>query len=217
MVYHQAGCWDHTLLPYIICSQQGYPGELVRSSGTDFTLDGVLAMLDEHYNNVKALDTMNQELFKLQMGEKEMVSEKGVCLLRHLQILTALFPEQFPLDPAAELKHDHIYGGLPKQLKVTVAYLKASTNEKTYSDYLPAAQEAEKEEVMEASRNPATASTSKPRVTSFFPLQKLKGSKLVITPSTQVVYLGEKSTDEEEGIDGGKALLSLWKPRPLHP
>ena len=71
------------------------------------------------------------------MGEKETVSEWGVHLLRNLQILVAAFPEHFLPDHVAELKCDHFYGGLPKQLKVMVAYLKASANEKTYSDYLP--------------------------------------------------------------------------------
>ena len=37
------------------------------------SLDGTLTMLDEHYNNVKALDALNQELFQMQMGEKETV------------------------------------------------------------------------------------------------------------------------------------------------
>ena len=40
-------------------------GELVRSSGTDITLDDVLTLLDEHYSNVEALDALNQELFQL--------------------------------------------------------------------------------------------------------------------------------------------------------
>ena len=62
MVYWCAGCRDCTLLPYAIRSLQGYPGELVWSSGTDITLDDVLTILDEHYNNVKALDVLNQEL-----------------------------------------------------------------------------------------------------------------------------------------------------------
>ena len=62
-VYQCARCQDHTLLPYTIHSLQGYPGELVRSSGMDITLDDVLTILDEHYNNVKALDALNQELF----------------------------------------------------------------------------------------------------------------------------------------------------------
>ena len=64
-VYCCTRCWDHTLLPYAIHSLQGYPGELVKSLGTDITLDDVLTILDEHYNNVKALDTLNQELFQL--------------------------------------------------------------------------------------------------------------------------------------------------------
>ena len=45
----------------------------MRSSGTDISLDDVLTILDEHYNNIKALDALNQELF--QMGEKETLSD----------------------------------------------------------------------------------------------------------------------------------------------
>ena len=65
MVYHYVGCWDCTLLPYTIQSLQGYPGQLVRSLGMDITLDNVLTILDKHYNNVKVLDALNQELFQL--------------------------------------------------------------------------------------------------------------------------------------------------------
>ena len=86
MVYRHAGCRDCTLLPYAIRSLQGYPGELVRSSGTDITLDDVLTILDEHYNNVKVLDVLNKELFQLRMTDKETVSDWGIHLLRHLQV-----------------------------------------------------------------------------------------------------------------------------------
>ena len=70
----------------------------MRRLGTDITLDNVPTILDKHYNNVRVLDALNQELFQLHMGEKETVSNWGVCLSRHLQILTALFPECFPPD-----------------------------------------------------------------------------------------------------------------------
>ena len=70
MVYQHAGCRDRTLLPYAIRSLQGHPGELVWSSGMDITLDDVSMILDEHYNNVKVLDALNQELFQLQMADK---------------------------------------------------------------------------------------------------------------------------------------------------
>ena len=109
----------------------------------DITLDDVLTILDEHYNNVKALDALNQELVQLQMADKETVSDYCVHLLRHLQVLAASFPECFPPDCMARLKHDHFCGRLPKWFKAMVAYLKASPQEKTYSDYLQAAREAE--------------------------------------------------------------------------
>ena len=151
MVYHCVGCQDHTLLLYAIWSLQGYPGELVQSSSMDITLDDVLMILEEHYNNVKALDALNQELFQLWMVNKETISDWGICLSRHLQVLAASFPDCFPPNHVAELKQDCIYGRLPKRLKAMVAYLKASPHEKTYSDYLQAAREVEKEESMELS------------------------------------------------------------------
>ena len=113
-VYRHAGCRDRTLLPYAIRSLQGYLGELVQSSGTYITLDNVLTILDEHYNNVKALDALNQELFQMRMADKETVSDWDVCLPRYLQILAASFPDHFPPDCVAELKRDSFYGGLPK-------------------------------------------------------------------------------------------------------
>ena len=63
----------------------------------------MLTILDEHYNNVKVLDVLNQELFQLQMADKETVSDWGVCLSRHLQILAASFPDHFPLEHVVEL------------------------------------------------------------------------------------------------------------------
>ena len=104
---------DHTLLPYAIRSLQGYPGELVWSSSMDITLDNVLIILDKHYNNVKELDILNQELFQLQMEDKEIVSDWGIHLLRHLWVLATSFPDCFPPDCVVELKRDHFYGRLP--------------------------------------------------------------------------------------------------------
>ena len=114
IVYRHAGCRDHTLSPYAIRSLQGYPGELVQSLGTDITLDVVLTILDKHYNNVKVLDVLNQELFQMRMADKETVSNWGVCLSRHSQILAAPFLDHFPPDHVAELKRDCFYGGLSK-------------------------------------------------------------------------------------------------------
>ena len=50
------------------------------SSGMDITLDDVFTLLDKHYNNVKALDALNQELFQLCTGEKESVRLGSVLI-----------------------------------------------------------------------------------------------------------------------------------------
>ena len=44
---------------------KGTPENYCKGLGTDITLDDVLTILDKHYNNIKALDALNQELFQL--------------------------------------------------------------------------------------------------------------------------------------------------------
>ena len=68
----------------------------------------MLTILDKHYNNVKALDALNQKLFQLQMADKETVLDWGVHLSRHLQVLAASFPECFPPEHVSQS-----HGGLP--------------------------------------------------------------------------------------------------------
>ena len=61
-----------------------------------------------------------------------------------------------------------------------VAYLKVGPQVRTYSDYLRAIREAEKEDSIELSRSSSGQpidGPSKPRTTSFFPLRKLKSSQ----------------------------------------
>ena len=139
------------------------------------------------------------------MADKETVSDWGVCLSRHLQVLAAMFPECFPPDCMAKLKHNCFYGRLPKPLKVMVAYVKASLQEKTYSNYLWAAREAEKEDSMELSQSPqnqTTGNTAKPRMSSFFPLQKLKGTQWALkTPAVHLAHLEEEGTEEDKELE----------------
>ena len=94
-VYRHAGCRDYTLLPYAIRFLQGYPGQLVQGSGTDITLDDVLTILDEHYNNVKALNAFNQELFQMRMADKETCIRMGCPPLQTLTNISSILPRAF--------------------------------------------------------------------------------------------------------------------------
>ena len=139
------------------------------------------------------------------MADKETVLDWGICLSRHLQVLAASFPECFPPDCMAKLKCHCLYGGLPKHLKAMVAYLKASPQEKTCSDYLRAAREAEKEDSMELSQSPwnqTTNNIAKPRTTNFFPLQKLKGTQPAPgTPAVHLAHLEEESAEGDKEVE----------------
>ena len=92
-----------------------------------------------------------------------------------------------------------------------VAYLKAGPQVRTYSDFLKAAREAEKEDSIKLSRNsriPTADGPSKPRTTSFFPLRKLKGNQSF----PWLVQLEEEDTDdgeeqESDDLDGIKGVM----------
>ena len=90
-------------------------------------------------------------------------------------------------------------------MNVMVAYLKAGPQVRTYSDYLRAAREAEKEDSLELSRGSRTQPAngpSEPRTTSFLPLTKLKGNQpLSKKPAIHLAQL-------EEEADNGKDLES---------
>ena len=87
-----------------------------------------------------------------------------------------------------------------------VAYLKVGPQVRTYSDYLRATREAEKEdsiELSQSSRIQTADGLSKCRTTSFFPLRKLKGNQpLSKKPTICLAQL------EEEGADDGEDLES---------
>ena len=98
-----------------------------------------------------------------------------------------------------------------------VAYLKASPHEKTYSDYLLAAREAEKEDSMELSQRPwnqVIDNTAKPKTTSFFPLWKLKGNQPVPKMAIMcLMHLEEESTKRDEEVESKDpdSIDGLWK------
>ena len=95
-----------------------------------------------------------------------------------------------------------------------VAYLKVGPQVRTYSDYLRATREAEKEDSIKLSRSSRIQTKdgpSKPRTTSFFPLRKLKGSQpFPRKPAIWLVQLEEEDanngkepeSDDPDGIKG---------------
>ena len=128
----------------------------------------------------------------------------------------------FPPDWVVELKRDCFYGGLPKCLKAIVAYLKVGPQVRTYSNYLRATQEAEKEDSMEFSqslRTQVTDNTPKPCPTSFFPLWKFKGNQPTPkAPGVHLAHLEEEGTrrDEDKGSDDSDGITGVTEEFMVH-
>ena len=78
----------------------------------------------------------------------------------------------------------------------------AGENVFRFSDYLRAAREDEKEDLIELSRSSRIQTAdgpSKPRTTSFFPLRKLKGNQpLSKKPAVHLAQLEEEDADDGE-------------------
>ena len=103
-----------------------------------------------------------------------------------------------------------------------VAYLKAGPQVRMYLDYLRAAREADKEDLIElprSSRSQPTDGPSKPSTTSFFPLRKLKGSQpFPKKPAVQLAQLDEEDadngedpeSDDPDGIEGVTEDFMVW-------
>ena len=125
-VYCQARCQDHALSSLVPSAHYKVIwGSSWEVSGMDITLDDVLNTLDEHYNNVKALDVLNKKLFQMHMGEKETVSDWGCALIETPADSCGIIPRMhFPLDQVVKLKQWSLlqwnpqmaqsHGGLPK-------------------------------------------------------------------------------------------------------
>ena len=86
-----------------------------------------------------------------------------------------------------------------------VAYLKAGPQVRTYSDYRRATREAKKEDSIElswGSRFQTANSPSKPRLTSFFPLRKLKGNQPPPKkPAVHLAQLEEEDADDSDDLE----------------
>ena len=54
---------------------------------------------------------------------------------------------------------------------------------------------------MQPSHGHTVDSPAKPKVMSFFPLRRLKGTQPTKTPAVQLAHLEEEAADDEEGAD----------------
>ena len=179
MVYHHAGWWDCTLLPYVICSLQGYPGDVGKKFRDRHLLRWHTCCIGWTLKQCQGSRCPEPGVLSAMNGwEGDCVRVRGAPVGGHLQILMASFLECFPPDHIPELKQDHFYRGPSKWLKVMVAYPKASGNEKVYSDYIQVVEKQRKKKWNHPITCPWPVPTSPGQPASFL----YRGSKAANQP-----------------------------------
>ena len=185
------------------------------SSGIDITLDDVLTILKEHFNNVRAPDVLNQALFQMQMADKETIG-LGCPSLQTLTNTSNILPGLISSRSCSGIEEGLILWWTSQMIEGDGVHLKVGPQVRTYSNSLRATREAEKEDSIKLSQNPriqVSDGLSKPRPTSFFPLRKLRGSQpFPKKPTIQLVQLEEEDTDngeepESDDPDGIKGVV----------
>ena len=156
-IFHYSGWDDQHLLPYVIWSLQGFPGDLARSLGEDAALIDNLQTLDEHYGVVMTFDILSKELYSPKQGSGENVAEFGVCLLQQVQILHSEYPGRIQQEHMEEMKWDHFYEGLNPEYQCMLAHKVDGQHPASYSNLLLA---AKKLEIWAEARDPQLPKTT---------------------------------------------------------
>ena len=179
--YQHAGCRDHTLLPYAIRSLQGYPGELVQSSGMDITLDEVLNIWMNTITMWKCLMHWIRNYSNYGWQIRKPVG-LGHSPFKAFTSFSHFLPWPFSPRSCGRVEEGSLLWHTFQEIKSNGSL---SEDGSTAEDILRLPRgcqggwERRFDRVAPKLQNPNCWWAPKPRTTSFFPLRKLKGNQLL--------------------------------------
>ena len=199
-VYRCAGCRGLHLLPYAIRSLQGYPGELVWSSGTDITLDDVLTILGWTLQHCKSAWCTESGTISIMDGWQGNHVGLGCLPFKTFTSTSSFLPQPFPLILCGRAEEGLLLWQTPQTIKRNGSLPEGgSTGENIFG--LPKGFQGgwggRFDSVAPKLQNPSCQWLPKPRTTSFYPLQKLKGNQpLLKKPAICLAHLEEEDADD---------------------
>ena len=157
------------------------------------TLDDVLTILDKHYNNVKALDALNQELFQLRNGWKRDSIAMGGASIETPLNSHGVIPRMIPIRPCSQVKVGPLLQWATKVVKGNGGLLGRPLLMKRLTLIMSMwhGRLRRKRQLNCLTIQP------KPKMMSFSPLWKLEGTLPTMTSTVWVMHLEEEVTDKE--------------------
>ena len=143
-MYRINGVSERQLLPRVIASLRGAPGEMVRSLGTGCSLRRILQTLDGYYGDVLTSDGLIAELYTISQNEGESVAKFGMRVEKVVAMIANLFPREIdPRNSEEKIKH-RFFAGLDRDIKRSISYMKKQPGV-TYKALLAEAREVEED------------------------------------------------------------------------
>ena len=125
---------DSSLLPVVVRSLTGIPGDLARNEGKGLTLTELLGLLDRYYGVVEDVDALMQDLYTATQGKHESV----VNFLSRIAAITTKIQRKHPtrLSSVARRKIlvERLYGGIRGDLRRAIAYTQDSKTKYSYNE-----------------------------------------------------------------------------------
>ena len=141
-VYQRRGARDADLLPRIINSLRGAPGEMLASLGVDVTVDAILQTLDNYYGNALSFDALATEMYSMSQMENETAGDYSTRVKDVVAFISELFPVQLPPETIPARLRERFYFGLRPKYRNALAYLK-NDQTVTFHDLIKEARELE--------------------------------------------------------------------------
>ena len=217
----QEGVRERNLLPQVVASLKGPPGQMARSLGMDVNLDEILECLDNYYGNVLTYHGLSREMYTLKQQKNEDVSSFGVRVNKVIALIADMFPEKMPPAEKRDRILDAFYEGLVDEFKTNLAYLKAKPDI-NYQTMLKAARALEDKDGHHRQKNeprdnkhiPAIAGRRNPGYHGFSrsaraELVELGKMMLGKEESPASSSCEEEETDEESG--GEEEIIQMFR------
>ena len=109
----------------------------------DTTLPEILTKLDKKFKLATNLDQRMRDMYNLEQGERESVSDFAARVSDMVQITHELFPDRWTKDEVDGMSRYRFFSGLDLDLRGPLAYLKSSLPKFTFDDLVDAVKEHE--------------------------------------------------------------------------
>ena len=114
------GCPVKVLLLQVLCSLKGSVSQVALGLRDKLTLDKLLKGLENHFGIVSKYDTLYRQLYHISQRPLETVTQFATRVSNKMSAIRRTYLGGIPNSEVDEVKQKYFYGGLRKELQLTL-------------------------------------------------------------------------------------------------